>query len=162
MLGGEANRPDPRWAGGGDWATPPTPSGAVPAFQRAADRRPPRGADPEQPQQFHHDIGVTDLDAAAREALGLGDTFRDAGDGVRGRRIYVRPRGPPGSAWSGRRRRGLARFMPVTRRKGVRRSLLAYLVCQPQKGPRARATAAPDGRNVLMRGCLPTALADPG
>jgi hypothetical protein len=95
LLGGEVNRPDRRWAVGEDWATLHTPSGSVLAFQRAPDHRPPRWPDPERPQQFHLDIGVTDLDAAERTVLGLGATLLDTGDGARGWRIYADPAGHP-------------------------------------------------------------------
>ena len=94
LLGGEVNLPDhgdPDW----DWATLHTPSGTVLAFQQAADHRPPRWPDPDRPQQFHLDIGVNDLDAAEREALELGATLLDPGDGVRDWRVYADPAGHP-------------------------------------------------------------------
>ncbi|MEU8513126.1 VOC family protein [Kitasatospora sp. NPDC048722] len=92
LLGGEVDRPDPRWALGDDWSTLHLDGGAVLCFQRAADHRPPRRPDPEHPQQAHLDVDVEDLDAAERAVLVLGAVrLRDAG----GWRIFADPAGHP-------------------------------------------------------------------
>ncbi|MFD3699212.1 VOC family protein [Streptomyces sp. NPDC058646] len=79
LLGGAVNRQDRRWACDEDWATLHTPSGAVLAFQRVADYRPPRRPDPARPQQFHLDLEVADLDRAQEQALARGATVLDEG-----------------------------------------------------------------------------------
>ncbi|QIY95783.1 VOC family protein [Streptomyces sp. S1D4-11] len=94
LLGGTVNRPDPRWALGEAWSTLHTPSGLVLAFQRVADYWPPRWPDPAQPQQFHLDFGVPDLDRARDQVLALGATLLDAFDG-RGWHVYADPAGHP-------------------------------------------------------------------
>ncbi|WP_327371139.1 VOC family protein [Streptomyces sp. NBC_01217] len=96
LLGGEVNRPDPRWALGDDWATLHTEAGLVLAFQRVADHRPPRWPDPAHPQQFHLDFGVPDLDEAQERAVAAGATVLDDGAGSgRSWRIYADPAGHP-------------------------------------------------------------------
>ncbi|MET7596812.1 VOC family protein [Streptomyces sp. NPDC005481] len=95
LLGGEVNRPDPRWSLGEDWATLHTGTGFVLAFQRVADHRPPRWPDPDRPQQFHLDLGVPDLDRAEETALESGAVLLDGGDGRRGWRVYADPAGHP-------------------------------------------------------------------
>ncbi|WP_329424413.1 VOC family protein [Streptosporangium sp. NBC_01495] len=95
LLGGELNRPDPRWSLDDDWATLHTGSGLVLAFQGVREYRPPRWPDPARPQQFHLDIDVADLDRARRQVLQLGATLLDAGDGTRGWHIYADPAGHP-------------------------------------------------------------------
>ncbi|MFF3762540.1 VOC family protein [Streptomyces sp. NPDC001922] len=77
VLGGEVDRPDRRWSLDEEWSTLHTPGGPVLAFQRAADHRPPRWPDPAHPQQFHLDVGVSDLDAAEARVLALGATRLD-------------------------------------------------------------------------------------
>jgi catechol 2,3-dioxygenase-like lactoylglutathione lyase family enzyme len=42
------------------------------AFQLAPDYRPPRWPDPEHPQQYHVDVMVDDVEAAAPRVLALG------------------------------------------------------------------------------------------
>lgn len=96
LLGGEVNRPDPRWDLDSDWATLHADGGGpVLAFQHAADHRPPAWPDPARPQQFHLDIGVPDLDPAGQQVLGLGATLLDAGEDGRGWRVYADPAGHP-------------------------------------------------------------------
>lgn len=95
LLGGELNRPDPRWGLSDHWATLHTDSGLVLAFQGVAEYRPPRRPDPARPQQFHLDVEVADLDLARRQVLQLGATLLDAGDGARGWHIYADPAGHP-------------------------------------------------------------------
>ncbi|SDT73868.1 hypothetical protein SAMN05216371_4586 [Streptomyces sp. TLI_053] len=92
LLGGEVDRPDPRWALGEGWSTLHTPDGLVLCFQRVADHRPPRWPDPEHPQQAHLDVDVPDLAAADAALRALGATFlADAG----GWRTYADPAGHP-------------------------------------------------------------------
>ncbi|WP_436756833.1 VOC family protein [Streptosporangium sp. V21-05] len=95
LLGGELNRPDPRWGLSDVWATLHTGSGLVLAFQGVAEYRPPHWPDPARPQQFHLDVEVADLDRARRRVLRLGATLLDAGDGARGWQIYADPAGHP-------------------------------------------------------------------
>ncbi|MGX2993252.1 VOC family protein [Streptomyces sp. JNUCC 64] len=97
LLGGEVNRPDPRWSLDRDWATLHTEGGPVLAFQRVADHRPPRWGDPARPQQFHLDLEVEDLDRAREEALAAGAVPLDDGDGdgERGWQVFADPAGHP-------------------------------------------------------------------
>jgi catechol 2,3-dioxygenase-like lactoylglutathione lyase family enzyme len=92
LLGGEINRPDPRWSINDDWSTLHTDAGLILAFQRTKDHRPPRWPDPEYPQQFHLDLKVPDLDAAQHLVLDLGATLLDD---TRGWRIFADPAGHP-------------------------------------------------------------------
>ncbi|MFD9592363.1 VOC family protein [Kitasatospora sp. NPDC059973] len=92
LLGGEVDRPDPRWSLDGAWSTLHVGGGPVLCFQGVADHRPPRWPDPAHPQQAHLDIDVPDLDRAEREVLALGATrLGDSG----GWRIYADPAGHP-------------------------------------------------------------------
>src|ERR1700690_1706603 len=59
------------------------------AFQRAADHRPPTWPDPAVPQQFHLDIMVEDVIAAAPGVLALGAARLDGED------VYADPAGHP-------------------------------------------------------------------
>jgi hypothetical protein len=95
LAGGEVNRRDRRWLLGDDWATLHLETGLVLCFQGVDGYRPPAWPDPERSQQFHLDIGVSDLDAAEREVLAAGGTLLDAGDGRRSWRIYADPAGHP-------------------------------------------------------------------
>jgi hypothetical protein len=95
LLGGVVNQPDRRWSLSDGWATLHTGSGFVLAFQRVGDYRPPQWPDPARPQQFHLDLGVTDLDQSEEEVLGLGARLLDVGDGKRSWRIYADPAGHP-------------------------------------------------------------------
>jgi hypothetical protein len=92
VVGGTVNRPDPRWSTDDDWATLHTPAGLVLAFQRAANHRPPLWSDPNRPQQFHLDFGVTDIERAEREVLALGATALDRRSDWR---VYADPAGHP-------------------------------------------------------------------
>ncbi|MFF2349939.1 VOC family protein [Kitasatospora sp. NPDC058115] len=92
LLGGEVDRPDPRWSLHADWSTLHTPSGPVLCFHGVADHRPPRWGDPASPQQVHLDVHVPDLAAAEPAVLALGATLlHDAGRW----RIYADPAGHP-------------------------------------------------------------------
>ncbi|WP_030567630.1 VOC family protein [Streptomyces aureocirculatus] len=95
LLGGTVDRPDPRWSVDEDWVTLHTPSGSVLAFQRSPDHRPPRWPDPAHPQQFHLDLGVTDLDHAQTQVLALGARLLDADSGGGSWRVYADPAGHP-------------------------------------------------------------------
>ncbi|MGW5172329.1 VOC family protein [Streptomyces nodosus] len=95
LLGGTANRPDPRWSLGNDWATLHTDGGLVLAFQRVEDHRPPQWPDPARPQQFHLDLAVEDLDRAQEDVLDRGAALLDAADGQRSWRIFADPAGHP-------------------------------------------------------------------
>ncbi|MFE0646369.1 VOC family protein [Streptomyces sp. NPDC058877] len=93
VLGGDVDRPDPRWSLHADWSTLHTPGGLVLCFQRVADHRPPTWPDPERPQQFHLDFGVADLDAAHEQVLAHGATLLD--DAAGHWRVYADPAGHP-------------------------------------------------------------------
>lgn len=95
VLGGAVNQPDSRWSLTDDWATLHADSGLVLAFQRMADYHPPHWPDPNRPQQFHLDFGVSDLNQAQAEVLELGATLLDAGDGKRSWRVCADPAGHP-------------------------------------------------------------------
>ncbi|MFH9613349.1 VOC family protein [Streptomyces pratensis] len=95
LLGGQADRPDKRWALGEDWATVHAPSGMVFCFQRVAEYRPPRWPDPARPQQFHLDFGVPDLERAQEQVLALGATVLDGGADARSWRVFADPAGHP-------------------------------------------------------------------
>jgi hypothetical protein len=95
LLGGEVNRPDPRWSTDDHWATLHLPDGQVIAFQHAPDHRPPSWPDPGPPRQFHLDIDVPDLDAGEREVLAAGAVLLERGAADRGWRVYRDPAGHP-------------------------------------------------------------------
>ncbi|MGW0790452.1 VOC family protein [Streptomyces sp. NPDC002911] len=95
VLGGEADRPDTRWALDENWATVHTPSGPVLCFQRVEEFLPPRWPDPAHPQQFHLDFGVPDLDRAQEQVLALGATVLDGGTVARSWRVFADPAGHP-------------------------------------------------------------------
>ncbi|MFC0432366.1 VOC family protein [Kutzneria buriramensis] len=94
LLGGVVNQPDPRWALDDRWATLHV-DGLVLAFQLAEDHQPPTWLDPSRPQQFHLDLGVTDLDEAQAEVLRLGGALLDAGNDRRNWRVFADPAGHP-------------------------------------------------------------------
>jgi catechol 2,3-dioxygenase-like lactoylglutathione lyase family enzyme len=94
VLGGEVDRPDPRWSLDEAWSTLHLDGPQVLAFQGAPEYRPPVWGDPARPQQSHLDVAVTDLDAAHDEVLSLGATLLDdQGNGVW--RVYADPAGHP-------------------------------------------------------------------
>ncbi|MET9810501.1 VOC family protein [Streptomyces halstedii] len=95
LLGGEVNRPDPRWSLDRGWATLHVEGGLVLAFQRVEDHRPPRWPDPARPQQFHLDLEVTDLEGAHEDVVRQGATVLDEGDGKRSWRVFADPAGHP-------------------------------------------------------------------
>ncbi|GGQ19084.1 VOC family protein [Streptomyces roseolilacinus] len=91
VLGGEVDRPDPRWSLDDDWATLHLDDGRVLAFQRAAAHRP----DPEHPQRSHLDVGVADPARARDEVVALGASVLDAGGPDRGWIVCADPAGHP-------------------------------------------------------------------
>jgi catechol 2,3-dioxygenase-like lactoylglutathione lyase family enzyme len=60
------------------------------AFQQVADYVPPSWPDPAQPQQFHLDVMVDDLDVADPQVLALGARRLPQGD-----HVYADPAGHP-------------------------------------------------------------------
>jgi catechol 2,3-dioxygenase-like lactoylglutathione lyase family enzyme len=95
LLGGVVNQPDRRWSLDEDWATLHLDGGFVLAFQRVQDYRPPNWPDSAQPQQFHLDLGVEDLQQAQEDALARGATLLDGGDDSRSWRVFADPAGHP-------------------------------------------------------------------
>jgi catechol 2,3-dioxygenase-like lactoylglutathione lyase family enzyme len=59
------------------------------AFQLAPDHQPPRWPDPAYPQQFHLDVMVDDVEAAAPEVLALGARPMPGGS------VFADPAGHP-------------------------------------------------------------------
>ncbi|MEU3749145.1 MULTISPECIES: VOC family protein [Streptomyces] len=95
VLGGEVDRPDPRWSLDEAWSTLHIPGGLVLCFQGVTDHRPPTWPDPERPQQAHLDFGVPDLDTAHSHVLAHGATVLDEGPATRSWRVYADPAGHP-------------------------------------------------------------------
>jgi len=93
LLGGTVNQPDPRWSVDDSFATLHSDSAPVLAFQRAEDHRPPRWPDPAQPQQFHLDLEVADLDDAQTQVLALGAVHLHINP--HGWRVFADPAGHP-------------------------------------------------------------------
>ncbi|MFF2188215.1 VOC family protein [Streptomyces sp. NPDC058155] len=93
LLGGDVNRPDPRWAVGDGFATLHTGDGLVLAFQRVSGYRAPRWPDAAYPQQFHLDLDVEDIDLAQEQVLGLGATLLLVDPA--GWRVFADPAGHP-------------------------------------------------------------------
>jgi len=92
LLGGGVNQPDPRWAVGDRWATLRTPTGLVLAFQAVDQYVAPAWPDPAQPQQFHLDFHVADLERAHTSVLAQGGRLLES---ARGWRVYADPAGHP-------------------------------------------------------------------
>ncbi len=63
-----------------DWINLRTPDGWRIAVQLSPDHVPPRWPDPAYPQQFHLDLRVPDIDAAAERAEALGATRLGGGE----------------------------------------------------------------------------------
>ncbi|WP_410610529.1 VOC family protein [Amycolatopsis sp. lyj-109] len=94
LLGGEVDRPDPRWRVDEDWSTLHV-DGMVLGFQRALDHQPPRWPDPAFPQQFHLDFEVDDFRESHHAVLANGGRLLDPDLGGRGWRVYADPAGHP-------------------------------------------------------------------
>ncbi|MEV4611625.1 VOC family protein [Kitasatospora sp. NPDC049258] len=92
LLGGEVDRPDPRWELDEEWSTVHVPGGMVLAFQRVEDFRPPMWPDPAHPQQLHLDIEVEDLDGGEARVLALGGVHKLSEPSWR---VYTDPAGHP-------------------------------------------------------------------
>lgn len=93
LLGGEVNRPDPRWAVDEGFATLHTGDGPVFAFQRVPGYRAPRWPDAERPQQVHLDLDVEDIGTAQEQVLSLGATLLRVDPA--GWRVFADPAGHP-------------------------------------------------------------------
>ena len=94
LLGGDVDRPDPRWRVDEDWSTLHV-DGTVLGFQRVPDHRPPHWPDPAFPQQFHLDFEVDDFRESHQQVLDHGGRLLDPDLGGRGWRVYADPAGHP-------------------------------------------------------------------
>jgi catechol 2,3-dioxygenase-like lactoylglutathione lyase family enzyme len=94
LLGGEVDRPDPRWRVDQDFSTLHV-AGLVLGFQRSADHQPPRWPDPAHPQQFHLDFEVDDMRVTHHQVLIHGGRLLDPDPDGRGWRVYADPAGHP-------------------------------------------------------------------
>ncbi|OKJ17104.1 VOC family protein [Kitasatospora sp. CB01950] len=92
LLGGEVDRPDPRWSLDEEWSTVHLPNGQVLGFQRVEDYRPPIWPDPGHPQQLHLDIEVEDVAAVEQRVVELGAEVKDRQQGWT---VFVDPAGHP-------------------------------------------------------------------
>ncbi|MFC7936307.1 VOC family protein [Streptomyces sp. NPDC057387] len=88
VLGGTVEGDD-------DWVDLKLPGGQALAFQAAPGFVPPTWPAPDDSQQFHLDLTVTDLDAAEKAVLELGARPLDAEDRTRTFRVYADPAGHP-------------------------------------------------------------------
>ncbi|MGW7338308.1 VOC family protein [Streptomyces sp. NPDC054808] len=88
VLGGTVEGDD-------DWVDLKLPGGRALAFQAAPGFVPPKWPAPDDSQQFHLDLTVTDLDAAEKAVLELGARPLDAADRTRTFRVYADPAGRP-------------------------------------------------------------------
>ncbi|MFJ9343200.1 VOC family protein [Streptomyces sp. NPDC101733] len=95
LLGGEVDRPDPRWSVDGEWVTLHLPSGQVLAFQAVPGHLAPTWPDPRRPQQFHLDLTVPDLDRGQEEVLARGAVLLEQGPPGRDWRVFADPAGHP-------------------------------------------------------------------
>jgi catechol-2,3-dioxygenase len=92
LLGGDIVDDEPTWVKLRDGKQ------VALAFQRVDDYRPPRWPSADQPQQFHIDVTVDDVDQAEQQVLALGATKHelqpgeDQGDNWR---VYLDPAGHP-------------------------------------------------------------------
>lgn len=81
---------------GGRWATLVNPAGGLRIeFQQATEYRAPTWPDPTRPQMFHFDLEVSDLSAAAREAVAAGATPLDLSGEHPTFQVYADPAGHP-------------------------------------------------------------------
>jgi catechol 2,3-dioxygenase-like lactoylglutathione lyase family enzyme len=93
LLGGEINRPDPRWSTSETFTTLHVDDGSIYAFQRADNFQRASWPDPARPQQFHLDIDVPDLDQAKDSVIALGATLLHIDE--RGWLVFADPAGHP-------------------------------------------------------------------
>jgi catechol 2,3-dioxygenase-like lactoylglutathione lyase family enzyme len=93
LVGGEVDRPDPRWGVGSTFATLHLQTGLVLTFQGVPDYRAPAWPDPAHPQQFHLDVEVADLEVAQRQVVDLGGELLHVDP--RGWRVFADPAGHP-------------------------------------------------------------------
>lgn len=93
LVGGEVNRPDPRWGVDDTFATLHLGTGLVLTFQGVRDYRAPKWPDAAYPQQFHLDVEVADLDEAQRQVVDLGGSLLHLDD--HGWRVFADPAGHP-------------------------------------------------------------------
>lgn len=90
LVGGEVTYADDEWVNLRDGAQ------VILSFQRADDYRPPTWPAPEQPQQFHIDVTVEDVERAEREVVALGATRTEAQPGAdENWRVFLDPVGHP-------------------------------------------------------------------
>jgi catechol 2,3-dioxygenase-like lactoylglutathione lyase family enzyme len=78
-----------------DWITIGDGSGAKIAFQLALNHKPPTWPDNAVPQQFHLDLEVDDLDAAATYAESIGARRAASGDHSPDFIVFLDPSGHP-------------------------------------------------------------------
>jgi predicted enzyme related to lactoylglutathione lyase len=78
-----------------DWITIGGDSGAKIAFQLALNHKPPTWPDNAVPQQFHLDLRVDDLDAAATYAESIGAQRAASGDHSPNWIVFLDPSGHP-------------------------------------------------------------------
>jgi catechol 2,3-dioxygenase-like lactoylglutathione lyase family enzyme len=78
-----------------DWITIGGDSGAKIAFQLALNHKPPTWPDNAVPQQFHLDLQVDDLDAAAAYAESIGARRAASGDKSPDFIVFLDPSGHP-------------------------------------------------------------------
>lgn len=78
-----------------DWITIGGDSGAKIAFQLALNHKPPTWPDNAVPQQFHLDLRVDDLDAAATYAESVGAQRAASGDHSPNWIVFLDPSGHP-------------------------------------------------------------------
>ncbi|MFC1416493.1 VOC family protein [Streptacidiphilus cavernicola] len=91
LVGGKVEDED----GSNEWVDLVGDSSPGLAFQRVDDYRAPTWPNPDQPQQAHLDIGVTDLDEGQRRVLALGATLLEDWSGSKTWRVFADPDGHP-------------------------------------------------------------------
>ena len=77
-----------------DWVQLAPAGGSPLAFQRVADHRPPHWPGAEQPQQFHLDLEVDDLDVGEAAVVALGARKHEVQPGETFR-VFLDPAGHP-------------------------------------------------------------------
>ena len=90
LVGGEITHADDDWVNLRDGGT------VLLSFQRAADYRPPVWPSAENPQQFHLDVTVEDVDETEPRVLALGARRAETQPGIDEKwRVYLDPVGHP-------------------------------------------------------------------